>query len=69
MDDQNKNLILATALSFLVILIWVTVFPPPESEPVAQDPAAVSTPSDGLTQTKIHRANAQRIRQPLRSCI
>ena len=28
MDDQNKNLILATVLSFLVILIWFTLFPP-----------------------------------------
>jgi len=32
MDDQNKNLILATALSFLVILVWFVVFPPPEPE-------------------------------------
>ncbi|WP_101065509.1 membrane protein insertase YidC [Roseovarius salinarum] len=32
MDDQNKNLILATALSFLVILIWFVLFPPPEPE-------------------------------------
>ena len=30
MDDQNKNLILATALSFGVILIWFVLFPPPE---------------------------------------
>jgi len=28
MDDQNKNLILATALSFLVILVWFLLFPP-----------------------------------------
>ncbi len=34
MDDQNKNLILATALSFVVILIWFLLFPPPE--PVEQ---------------------------------
>ena len=32
MDDQNRNLILATALSFLVILIWFILFPPPEPE-------------------------------------
>ncbi len=31
MDDQNKNLILATALSFLVILVWFVLFPPQES--------------------------------------
>ncbi|MGA1633786.1 MAG: membrane protein insertase YidC [Gemmobacter sp.] len=30
MDDQNRNLILATALSFLVILVWFFLFPPPE---------------------------------------
>ncbi len=30
MDDQNRNLILATALSFLVILVWFFVFPPDE---------------------------------------
>ena len=33
MDDQNKNLILATALSFLVILGWFILFPPPEPDP------------------------------------
>ncbi len=32
MDDQNKNLILATALSFVVILVWFVMFPPPEPE-------------------------------------
>ncbi|WP_111430499.1 membrane protein insertase YidC [Rhodobacteraceae bacterium DSL-40] len=30
MDDQNRNLILATALSFAVILVWFLLFPPPE---------------------------------------
>ena len=40
MDDQNKNLILATALSFLVILGWFWFFPPPE--PVAEQPTAVA---------------------------
>ncbi len=33
MDDQNRNLILATALSFLVILVWFVAFPPPEPTP------------------------------------
>ena len=28
MDDQSKNLIIATALSFLVILGWFFLFPP-----------------------------------------
>ena len=33
MDDQNRNLILATALSFLVILVWFLLFPPEEQAP------------------------------------
>ena len=37
MDDQNKNLLLATALSMLVILVWFLLFPPPDP---AQDPNA-----------------------------
>ena len=41
MDEQNKNLILATALSFIVILVWFVLFPPPEAE----------TPIDGTEQT------------------
>ncbi|MGJ8617696.1 MAG: membrane protein insertase YidC, partial [Sulfitobacter sp.] len=41
MDEQNKNLILATALSFIVILVWLFVGPKPE----------VSTPIDGTEQT------------------
>ncbi len=40
MDDQNKNLILATVLSFLVILGWFFFFPPPETK---VDPNATLT--------------------------
>jgi YidC/Oxa1 family membrane protein insertase len=40
MDDQNKNLILATALSFLVILVWFVLFPPEEPAPLPATPAA-----------------------------
>ena len=39
MNDQNKNLILATALSFIVIMVWFVAFPPPE------------TPQDGTLAT------------------
>ncbi|WP_299368519.1 membrane protein insertase YidC [uncultured Tateyamaria sp.] len=39
MDDQNKNLILATALSFLVILVWFVLFPPPEPDTPLVDTA------------------------------
>ena len=38
MDDQNRNLILATGLSFLVILVWFLLFPP---EPPVEDPNAL----------------------------
>ncbi|OUS33566.1 membrane protein insertase YidC [Rhodobacterales bacterium 56_14_T64] len=48
MDDQNKNLILATVLSFLVILGWYTFFPPPEPIP-AVDPAVTESVADGGT--------------------
>ncbi|MCW8843225.1 MAG: membrane protein insertase YidC [Rhodobacteraceae bacterium] len=44
MDDQNKNLILATVLSFVVILVWFIMFPPPE-EPVV-DPNAPAVTAD-----------------------
>jgi YidC/Oxa1 family membrane protein insertase len=44
MDDQNRNLILATALSFLVILVWFLLFPPPEPQ---TDPNAVSIVETG----------------------
>ncbi len=36
MDDQNKNLLLATALSFLVIVAWYVLFPPPEPAPAPE---------------------------------
>ncbi|MCZ8150845.1 MAG: membrane protein insertase YidC [Rhodobacteraceae bacterium] len=60
MEDQNKNLLLATVLSFLVILVWFVLFPPPEAPPVDPNaPAAVTqaetatTPpaADGSTTT------------------
>ncbi len=56
MEDQNKNLILATALSFAVILIWFLLFPPeeppitpelPPSETVAGDTALPPPPVGG----------------------
>ncbi|WP_210529061.1 membrane protein insertase YidC [Rubellimicrobium arenae] len=42
MDDQNKNLLLATALSFVVILAWFLIFPPKEQAP-SPDPATVTS--------------------------
>lgn len=46
MNDQNKNLILATALSFIVILVWFLLFPPEEVAPV--DPNAVTQSETGV---------------------
>lgn len=49
MEDQNKNLILATVLSFLVILVWYTLFSPPEVAPTDVAPAAI-TQTDNTAQ-------------------
>ena len=38
MDNQNKNLILATVLSALVLIVWTYLFPAPEA-PVSTDTA------------------------------
>lgn len=46
MDDQNKNLIIATALSFVVILVWFLLFPPPEPAP---QPATQTTEQSAAT--------------------
>jgi YidC/Oxa1 family membrane protein insertase len=45
MDDQNRNLLLATALSFLVIIVWFILFPPEEPAPPA-DPSVATESSD-----------------------
>ncbi|MFA5537880.1 MAG: membrane protein insertase YidC [Gemmobacter sp.] len=55
MDDQNKNLILATVLSFLVILVWFVLFPPEEP---ATDPNAPVTAQDALTPPAEQAATA-----------
>ncbi|MCC6303586.1 MAG: membrane protein insertase YidC [Rhodobacteraceae bacterium] len=51
MDDQNKNLILATALSFLVILVWFVLFPQPEPAPLTPPPPAATAPGTTLAPT------------------
>jgi len=51
MEEQNKNLILATVLSFIVILVWFWLFPPEEpvtntaSETAAEQSADPSVPT------------------------
>ncbi|SDJ14308.1 membrane protein insertase YidC [Lutimaribacter saemankumensis] len=46
MDDQNKNLILATALSFAVIMVWFILFPPPEPVEDPNAPAVAQSTVD-----------------------
>ncbi len=49
MDNQNKNLILATALSFAVILLWFVLFPPPElPEPGLEETVTTETIDDSM---------------------
>jgi YidC/Oxa1 family membrane protein insertase len=47
MDDQNKNLILATALSFIVILGWFLLFPPEQPAVEPEAPAVTQTAETG----------------------
>ncbi|WGH79272.1 membrane protein insertase YidC [Jannaschia ovalis] len=46
MDEQNRNLILATALSALVLLVWFLLFPPEQQSP----DLATGDTSDGIAQ-------------------
>lgn len=46
MDDQNKNLILASALSFLVIVAWFLLFPPAEEPAVVPTETAITQGTD-----------------------
>ncbi|WP_375258970.1 membrane protein insertase YidC [Citreimonas sp.] len=47
MDDQNKNLLIATALSFAVILVWFLLFPPPETPTDQTAPAGIESVETG----------------------
>ncbi|MEO1549950.1 MAG: membrane protein insertase YidC [Pseudomonadota bacterium] len=49
MDDQNKNLLLATGLSFLVILVWFLLFPPEAPQDLPAPQAQTTAPTeDGI---------------------
>ena len=58
MDEQNRNLILATVLSFLVVMVWFALFPPeepaltdlPPTTDIAQT-GEVTAPTAGATET------------------
>ncbi len=72
MDDQNKNLIFATALSFVVILVWFWLFPPEETantvdpavateQSVADATPAVETTASTATDGEAAVAEAPRV--------
>ena len=67
MDEQNRNLILATALSFLVILVWFAMFPPEEvqQQPVDQatatEAADAGLPSSGTEEATTETAGTEEI--------
>ena len=56
MDDQNKNLLLATVLSFVVIVIWFVLFPPPEPVTDPNAPEVTATTDGSATQTATQSA-------------
>ena len=58
MEDNNRNLILATVLSFLVILVWYTVFAPdPPAEPAPQTVVEQTTGTDAATPAPTQATN------------
>ncbi len=75
MDDQNKNLILAAALSFLVIMVWFVLFPPEEppvapaetetaqsAAPTAQTPTTAIVPTSPAEARATALTGAERIK-------
>ena len=48
MDDQNKNLLLATGLSFAVMLVWFAIAPP-QSPPPAVEEVSDTSPVAGTS--------------------
>ncbi|MDB6175982.1 membrane protein insertase YidC [Paracoccus sp. Z330] len=51
MEDNNRNLILATVLSFVVILIWYTVFAPEPPVEQTDQPAVAAQSADSNAVT------------------
>jgi YidC/Oxa1 family membrane protein insertase len=58
MDDQNKNLLLASVLSFIVILVWFVFFPPTEPVVDPNAPATVSQTAEPTTPAVVATPNA-----------
>ena len=65
MDDQNKNLLLATGLSFAVMLVWFAIAPP-QSPPPAVEEVSDTSPVAGTSggsdvSTSILSSNAKAV--------
>ncbi len=58
MQDNNKNLLLATALSFLVIFAWFLLFPPEPYEPEPEPDQEVADAPAGSTDAGAGTATA-----------
>lgn len=65
MDDQNKNLLLATGLSFAVMLVWFAIAPPqsppPTVEEVADTSPVAGTSGGSDVSTNILSSNAKAV--------
>ena len=65
MDDQNKNLLLATGLSFAVMLVWFAIAPPQSPPPTVEevtDTSPVAGSSGGCdVSTNILSSNAKAV--------
>ena len=65
MDDQNKNLLLATGLSFAVMLVWFAIAPPQSPPPTVEevtDTSPVAGTSGGSdVSTNILSSNAKAV--------
>ncbi|ETA51234.1 membrane protein insertase YidC [Ponticoccus alexandrii] len=73
MDEQNKNLLLATGLSALVILAWFLLFPPPEPVEDPNAPVATETDSpaaiDGVAQAPTVAPGAEGTQAPAQQSV
>lgn len=65
MDDQNKNLLLATGLSFAVMLVWFAIAPPQSPPPTVEDVSDTSpvagTSGSSDVSTNILSSNAKAV--------
>ena len=65
MDDQNKNLLLATGLSFAVMLVWFAIAPPHSPPPTVEevtDTSPIAGTSGGSdVSTNILSSNAKAV--------